>query len=69
MTLVKGKKNSYYYCRNSINKKMCSKHRIRKKEVILMSREEKVFSNTVINCLPCITVHRLIPYKMGILMK
>ena len=33
MTLVKGKKNSYYYCRNSINKKMCSKHRIRKNDL------------------------------------
>ena len=26
MMLVKGKKNEYYYCRNSISKKICTKH-------------------------------------------
>ena len=30
MTLIKGKKNEYYYCRNNLSKKICSKHTIRK---------------------------------------
>ncbi len=30
MTLVKGKNKEYYYCRNSLNKKICTKHSIRK---------------------------------------
>lgn len=33
MALVKGKNNSYYYCRNYINKKVCTKHRIRQNEL------------------------------------
>ena len=33
MALVKGKKNSYYYCRNSLNKKICTKHRIRQNDL------------------------------------
>lgn len=30
MALVKGKNKEYYYCRNSLNKKICTKHSIRK---------------------------------------
>lgn len=30
MTLVKGKNREYYYCRNSLNKKICTNHSIRK---------------------------------------
>ncbi len=33
MALVKGKKNSYYYCKNSLNKKICTKHRIRQNDL------------------------------------
>lgn len=33
MALIKGKKNSYYYCRNSLNKKICTKHRIRQNDL------------------------------------
>ena len=33
MALVKVKKNSYYYCRNSLNKKTCTKHRIRQNDL------------------------------------
>ena len=31
--VVKGKDNSYYYCRNSLNKKICTKHRIRQNDL------------------------------------
>ena len=33
MMLVKGKKNEYYYCRNSISKKICTKHTFRKENL------------------------------------
>lgn len=33
MSLVKGKNNSYYYCRNYTNKKICTKHRIRQNDL------------------------------------
>ena len=52
MTLIKGKKNEYYYCRNNLSKKICSKHTIRKdyltKELIdkinikLVKKKDKV---------------------------
>lgn len=32
--LVKGKKNKYYYCRNSISKKICTKHIFRKENLL-----------------------------------
>lgn len=32
--LVKGKKNEYYYCRNSISKKICTKHTFRKENLL-----------------------------------
>ena len=34
MMLVKGKKNEYYYCRNSISKKICTKHTFRKENLL-----------------------------------
>ena len=34
MMLVKGKKNEYYYCRNSISKKNCTKHTFRKEYLL-----------------------------------
>ena len=34
MMLVKGKKNEYYYCRNSISKKICTKHNFRKEYLL-----------------------------------
>ena len=34
MTPIKGKKNEYYYCRNYTNKKICTKHVIRKEYLI-----------------------------------
>lgn len=34
MTLIKGKNNEYYYCRNNLSKKICSKHTIRKDYII-----------------------------------
>ena len=33
MALIKGKKNSYYYCRNNLNKKICTKHIIRQNDL------------------------------------
>jgi hypothetical protein len=36
----------------------------------MAENKDKVFSNTVINCLPCIyTVHCLNPYKTGLFSK
>ena len=32
--LVKGKKNEYYYFRNSISKKICTKHTFRKENLL-----------------------------------
>ena len=29
MTLIKGKNHSYYYCKNYVSKKICTKHRVR----------------------------------------
>lgn len=34
MMLVKGKKNEYYYCRNSISKKIFTKHTFRKENLL-----------------------------------
>ena len=34
MTLIRGKNNEYYYCRNNLSKKICSKHTIRKDYII-----------------------------------
>lgn len=53
MSLIKGKKNEYYYCRNNISRKICSKHTIRKdyiiNEIITLINSKKLLRGKIEN--------------------